>query len=49
MLFFQKNKKNLLQFTFEKNKLLLKREKKITCHEENSQTPAPGYQMDIRF
>ena len=33
---FQKNKKNWLQFTFEKNKLLGKKEKKITCHIEKS-------------
>ena len=41
---FKKNKKNWLQFTFEKNNLLGKKEKKITCHMEKSQHP-----LDIKW
>ena len=37
MLFFPK--KNLLQFTFEKNNLLCKKREKITCCEKKSQPP----------
>ena len=39
VLFFQK--KNVLQFTFEKITCCAKREKKITCREEKSQPPPP--------
>ena len=39
-------KKNLLQFTFEKNNLLCKKREKITCHEEKSKTPPP---LDIKW
>ena len=39
MLFFEKIK-NLLQFIFEKNNLLCKNRKKITCREEKSQPPS---------
>ena len=39
MCYLKKNK-NLLQFTFEKNREV-KREKKISCHEKKSQPPPP--------
>ena len=41
--FFKKNKKNCCSLLLKKNNMLCKKEKKITCHEEN---PSPlGYQM----
>ena len=45
LIFYKKNLKNLLQFTFEKISYCAEREKKITCRQEKYNPPHPtGYQ-----
>ena len=39
--------KNLLQFTFEKNNLLYKKEKNLTCRKKKSQSPPPDIKWSV--